>query len=135
MTRRRLLEAGARAAAGGVLGATLLNALLGCRRAPGTARDQLLFISEEREIAMGVASYRQLLKAAPLVRNPEVTNMVNKVGRRIADVADKPEYNWEFAVIRDDRMINAFALPPSGSGVRRTVSRNSLCVSWRTRPS
>ncbi len=70
-----------------------------------------MFISEEREIAMGVASYRQLLKAAPLVRDSEVTNLVNRVGRRIADVADKPEYHWEFAVIRDDNMINAFALP------------------------
>lgn len=110
-SRRYLLEAGARAAAGGLLGATVLNALLGCRRAPGTARDQLMFISEEREIAMGVASYRQLLKAAPLVRDAEITNMVNRVGRRIAAVADKPEYHWEFAVIREDDMVNAFALP------------------------
>ncbi len=111
VSRRRLLEIGARTAAGGLLGATVLSQLLGCRRAPGTARDQLMFISEEREIAMGVASYRQLLKAAPLVRDAEIANLVNKVGRRIAEVADKPEYHWEFAVIRDDEMINAFALP------------------------
>jgi predicted Zn-dependent protease len=37
--------------------------------------------------------------------------MVNRVGQRIAAVANKPEYEWEFAIIRDDRMINAFALP------------------------
>ncbi len=111
VSRRRLFEIGARATAGGLLGATVLGQLLGCRRAPGTARDQLMFISEEREIAMGVASYRQLLKAAPLVRDAEIANLVNKVGRRIAEVADKPEYHWEFAVIRDDEMINAFALP------------------------
>lgn len=111
MSRRGLLQAGARVTAGALLGATALHALLGCRRAPGTARDQLMFISEEKEIAMGMASYRQLLKQAPLVRDAEITNMVNRVGRRIAHVADKPEYHWEFAVIRDDDMVNAFALP------------------------
>ena len=27
------------------------------------------------------------------------------------DVANKPEYQWEFAVIEDDKMVNAFCLP------------------------
>ena len=30
---------------------------------------------------------------------------------RIAKAANKPEYQWEFAVIQDDKTINAFALP------------------------
>jgi predicted Zn-dependent protease len=37
--------------------------------------------------------------------------MVNRVGTRIAAAANKPEYQWEFVVIQDDRSINAFALP------------------------
>ena len=37
--------------------------------------------------------------------------MVNRVGHRIAEAANKPEYHWEFAVIQDDRQVNAFALP------------------------
>jgi predicted Zn-dependent protease len=37
--------------------------------------------------------------------------MVHRVGDRIAKVANKPEYHWEFAVIQEDRMINAFCLP------------------------
>ena len=85
--------------------------LANCQRAPGTARDQLIFISEEKEIAMGVAAFRGVLKQARLSANPEVNAMVNRVGRRIADVANKPEYHWEFAVIQDDKMVNAFALP------------------------
>lgn len=109
--RRRFLETAARAAALGMVGIAGMDTLLGCRRAPGTARDQLLFISEETEISMGISSFRQLLKSAPLVQDPAITTMVNSVGRRIAEVADKPEYRWEFAVIRDDEMVNAFALP------------------------
>ncbi len=32
-------------------------------------------------------------------------------GEHIAEAANKPEYQWEFAVIQDDKMVNAFALP------------------------
>lgn len=83
----------------------------GCQRAPGTARDQLIFISEEKEIALGVSAFRDVLRSARLNANPEINAMVNRVGRRIAHAANKPEYHWEFAVIQDDDTINAFALP------------------------
>ena len=83
----------------------------GCIRAPGTARDQIIFISEEKEIALGISAFRDVLKQARLSANPEINTMVNRVGRRIADVVNKPGYHWEFAVIQDDKQINAFALP------------------------
>ena len=83
----------------------------GCIKAPGTARDQIIFLSEEKEIALGVSAFRDVLRQARLSINPEINEMVNRVGRRIATAADKPEYHWEFAVIQDDDMINAFALP------------------------
>ncbi len=86
-------------------------AILGCIRAPGTARDQIIFISEEKEIALGVSAFRDVLRQARLNANPEINAMVNRVGKRIAAVANKPEYHWEFAVIQDDNQINAFALP------------------------
>ena len=85
--------------------------LAGCVKAPGTARDQLIFISEEKEISMGISAFREVLRNARLNANPEINEMVNRVGRRIAKVANKPEYHWEFAVIQDDKHVNAFALP------------------------
>ncbi len=90
---------------------TLAAAVSGCVRAPGTARDQFIYISEEKEMAMGVGAYRELLRKAPVSDDPELNELVNRVGNRIAAVAKKPEYQWEFAIIRDDRTINAFALP------------------------
>jgi len=89
----------------------LVSTLAGCIRAPGTARDQFIYISEEKEIAMGISAYRELLRKAPVSEDLELNELVNRVGNRIAAVANKPEYQWEFAVIRDDRTINAFALP------------------------
>lgn len=115
--RRAALCLGARGAFGlwTALGAGaafgLFESLTGCVRAPGTARDQLIFISEEREMEMGVQAFRGVLRGTRLNENPEINEMVHRVGQRIAEAARKPEYQWEFAVIQDDRTINAFALP------------------------
>ncbi|MGZ9159271.1 MAG: M48 family metalloprotease, partial [Nitrospira sp.] len=115
--RRAVLALGARAAyllttTLGLGAATgLLQSLAGCQRAPGTAREQFIYFSEEKEMAMGLSAFREVLRQAPLSGNPELNEMVHRVGDRIAKAANKPEYQWEFAVIQDDRTINAFALP------------------------
>jgi len=85
--------------------------VVACQKAPGTARDQLIYISEEKEIALGLSAFREVLKHARLSKDPEIIMMVNRVGQRIAKAANKPEYVWEFAVIDDDEQVNAFALP------------------------
>ncbi len=117
----------------GVACLVLLGLCFGCQRAPGTARDQLIFISEEKEIAMGVEAFRQILKQAPLVEDPAITSLVNRVGKRIAVVANKPQYRWEFVVIRDDEAVNAFGLP-GGKIVVFTgifpVAKNEAGLAW-----
>lgn len=90
---------------------SLFGSLTGCYRAPGTARDQVIFFSEEKELQFGLSAYREVLRTAPLSDNAEVNELVHRVGRKIAEAANKPEYQWEFAVIQDDKMVNAFALP------------------------
>ena len=59
----------------------------------------------------GISAYREVLRQARLSENPDSNEMIQRVGRRIAEVAHKPEYQWEFAVIDDDKTINAFCLP------------------------
>ena len=82
VNRRSLLSLGLRGAAGlyGVLGtgtaAGLVSLLTGCYRAPGTARDQLIFFSEEKELQFGMQAYREVLREARLSENPEITEMV-----------------------------------------------------------
>ena len=115
--RRSLLCSGARCALGlyGALNVgasvSLLSALAGCYRAPGTSRDQFIYISEEKEIAMGLSGFYEVLRKARMSEDIEINDMVHRVGTRIAAAANKPEYQWEFVVIQDDRSINAFALP------------------------
>ncbi|HKT35488.1 MAG TPA: M48 family metallopeptidase [Nitrospira sp.] len=115
--RRAVLVWGARATLGlyTALGTGAVSAILGtlsgCYRAPGTARDQLIFFSEEKEMEFGLSAYREVLRQARLSENPEINEQIQRVGRKIANVANKPEYQWEFAVIEDEKMVNAFCLP------------------------
>lgn len=117
VSRRAALAFGGRVVAGlyCALGAgaaiSLLSSLTGCYRAPGTARDQLIFFSEEKEMEFGLGAYREVLRQARLSENAEVNELVQLVGQRIAKAANKPEYQWEFAVIDEEKMVNAFCLP------------------------
>lgn len=84
--------------------------LVGCRTTPITGRRQLLVVPESQEINMGLASYQQTLSSERVSSNAEWTAMVNRVGNRIAEVAQRPDYQWEFQLIESPEM-NAFALP------------------------
>src|SRR4026207_103919 len=76
--RRAMLALGARGAMGlcAALGVgvamSLFGSMTGCYRAPGTARDQVIFFSEEKELQLGVSAFREVLRAAVLSDNSEV---------------------------------------------------------------
>jgi len=90
----------------------LLLFLVGaCTTAPITGRRQFMLISESTEIAEGEAAYRDILRQSVISHEAEAARIVRKVGERIARVANKPNYQWEFNVIDDPEMANAFAVP------------------------
>lgn len=91
--------------------AVVLVGFAGCATVPYTDRTQLIMVSAAEEMALGADAYKQVLSKAEIVRDPVLTAPVVEVGNRIAAVADKPEYQWEFNVIDDPKQVNAFALP------------------------
>lgn len=94
-----------------ILSALFLVLLAACVSAPYTGRSQFMLVSESQEISMGEEAYRHELRSSVLSNNPEALRIVRKVGERIARAADKPDYRWEFRVIDDPEMVNAFAIP------------------------
>lgn len=60
---------------------------------------------------MGEDAYRHILRDSVILKNYEAERIVRKVGERIARAANKPDYRWEFTVINDPEMVNAFAVP------------------------
>jgi metalloendopeptidase OMA1, mitochondrial len=89
----------------------VLGLLYSCATAPYTGRKQILLISEGEEMALGNTAYRDVLKKEKISQDPKANALVKRVGTRIATVANKPEYKWEFTVIDNPKTVNAFCLP------------------------
>jgi predicted Zn-dependent protease len=89
---------------------SLILVVIGCASAPITNRHQLLLVPESQEITLGLASYSEILNREPISTNPQWIEMVNRVGERLAAVANRPDYQWEFKVIAAPQQ-NAFCLP------------------------
>jgi predicted Zn-dependent protease len=96
-----------------VLGAAALAAgiVVACETVPYTGRSQLQFMSPEQESQMGVQAFQQTLAKAKVSSDAAASEMVTRVGSRIAAVTGHPEYKWEYRLIQDDKQANAFALP------------------------
>lgn len=88
---------------------TLLN-IVGCNSVPVTQRRQLLMTSEAKENALGLDAYKAVLEKEPLSTSQSFQELVNRVGNRIAAVANRPDFEWEFKVIESETQ-NAFCLP------------------------
>lgn len=92
------------------LAALLAVLIFSCQTVPVTGRKQLILLSAPEENRMGITAYRQILKEEKLSKNRRINTMVKRVGRRIARVAKRPDFKWEFRVVEKD-IANAFALP------------------------
>jgi predicted Zn-dependent protease len=90
---------------------------LGCSHAPETGRSQLIFMSSSQEIKLGQEAFAQVLQKEKIVTSGKNYEMVQRVGEKVALAADRlyPEavrgYKWKFALIQDNDMVNAWALP------------------------
>lgn len=86
----------------------------GCRTTPITQRRQLLLIPEAQEAELGVAAYQEVKTNNKLSTNGKYNEVVERVGRRLAEAAAKQNlgtnFDWEFTVIADQTQ-NAFCLP------------------------
>lgn len=85
--------------------------LAACQQVPISGRSQLQLLSERDELSMGFSAYEDVLKKERVSGDPRLNEWVTRVGSRIAAATGKPDYKWEFRVIENDKMVNAFCLP------------------------
>jgi metalloendopeptidase OMA1, mitochondrial len=90
--------------------ASALAGFCGCRSVPMTGRKQMVFIPEGKEISLGIQAFEETLTEQPKSQNTAAVEMVNRVGDRIARVANRPDYQWEFVLLQSKEQ-NAFCLP------------------------
>ncbi len=91
-------------------GSSMTLVMLGCQQVPMTNRKQVLLTTEEKENAMGLTAYQEVLKSEPITKNEKATEIVRRIGQRIAAIANRPDFEWEFNVIESETQ-NAFCLP------------------------
>lgn len=94
----------------GLVASGLGIAHCGCRQTPITHRRQLALVPEAEEQKLGLTAFEEVRKNNKLTTNKGYVDVVERVGRRLAAVAGREDYSWEFAVIADKTQ-NAFCLP------------------------
>ena len=85
--------------------------IAGCmHKTPYTNRSQMIFMSQEEELALGEKSYEEALSTAKVTTGTKDANRVKAIGERIAKVANRSDFTWEFNLV-EDKALNAFCLP------------------------
>lgn len=91
----------------GFIGMVLMVA---CQTVQQTGRSQFIVVSEGQERQLGEDAYKETLTKQRLSARNDWQAQLRRVGQRIAAVAERPDYKWEFNVLQG-KEVNAFALP------------------------
>lgn len=84
---------------------------IGCTsKTPYTNRSQLILLSQSQELALGEQTYKETLDKSKVIMNTIQAKMVKNIGAKIAKVANKKDYEWEFNLVQNSEK-NAFCLP------------------------
>ncbi|MBF2036103.1 MAG: M48 family metalloprotease [Leptolyngbyaceae cyanobacterium T60_A2020_046] len=89
----------------GVAGVLLTGGLVG----PVTAVNSAVLLLQGED-ALGARIAEQARAALPMVSDREVTTYLDDIGQKLAQLAGRNEFKYEFYVVDDDAL-NAFALP------------------------
>jgi len=87
-----------------------------CTTVPETGRRQINLIPAAEEIQLGLTSFDKMKKEVPISKDAAANALLQKVGKRIAAVAQLPNAQWEFVVF-ESKEANAFCLPGGKVGV------------------
>ncbi len=104
----------------GVMGLVLL--LFACATVPVTGRSSMSIIPDAEVLSMSLESYKEVLKKSKPSKDMAKVQAVKRVGARIAQATEEffrengmeseiRNYQWEFNLLEDDKMVNAWCMP------------------------
>ncbi len=82
----------------------------GCSTVQETGRQRIMLVTEGQEQSLGLDAYKDVLAQEKRSSDARMTAIVERVGRRIAEAANRPDFKWEFALLESPK-VNAFCLP------------------------
>ncbi len=84
---------------------------IGCAVNPITGKEELMFISENKDIEIGRQYAPEIEKQlGGKIDDEGLQNYIDSVGQRIARISHRPNWEYHFVAV-EDKSINAFALP------------------------
>lgn len=95
--------------------------LTGCSSVPLTGRKQVLLVSDQEVLSASLTQYSDYMKGAKKSSNTAQTQMVVRVGKKIASATEAylkangmsseiKNFAWEFNLVQDSQ-VNAFCMP------------------------
>jgi MAF protein len=75
-----------------------------------TGEEEMYYYSTDKEVAMGEAIDKQVMKEYKIAEDPLMRKRVQDIGKKIAAVCDRKEITYHFEVLNDDE-VNAVSLP------------------------
>jgi predicted Zn-dependent protease len=102
-----------------ILSILLMGSLAACAVNPVTGKREITFVSESEEIKLGTENYAFMQQAGggEFDIDPLLTEYVDGIGNRLADVSDRP-LPYEFIVLNSS-VPNAWALPGGKIAINR----------------
>ncbi|MFW7377311.1 MAG: M48 family metallopeptidase [Oligoflexus sp.] len=97
-----------------VLILSILN--FSCVTSPDSERRQFIVVPNWKVQELGLQAYQEILQSEPLSKDQRLIAEVEKIGQAIA-AASGQDFPWEFKVLANDEMVNAFCLPGGKVGV------------------
>lgn len=92
-----------------------------CGSVPVTGRKQMLLVSDQEVLTSSLKQYGEFIQSAPKSTDKKNTELVNKVGRNIANAVEAylkknglekevSQFSWEFNLVKSNE-VNAFCMP------------------------
>jgi len=89
---------------------SLLAVGLSCAVNPVTGKKELMLMSEQQEVALGIQSDPEVVASFGLYESPAIQSFINEKGQQMAAVSHRSSLTYHFKVL-DSPVVNAFALP------------------------
>ena len=108
---------------------TVAFLFVSCQSVPITERKQFILVPISTELELGATTYNDILSESKLSTNAKAVNRIRIIGQRIANITDRTDYDWQFNLIDNDEVVNAFCLPGGKvavyTGIMKLASTNA----------
>jgi predicted Zn-dependent protease len=84
--------------------------LISCSVNPVTGKKEIVFMSQEKEIALGAESHPSIVATMGLYEDKKLQDFISEKGKAMAKISHRPDLPYQFHIV-DSPVVNAFAVP------------------------